>query len=641
MGSYSPVDRNAGSGKESAPLIKLKASKKFFPFLVWWPLLTRRTVRSDFLAGLTGAVVVLPQGVAFAAIAGMPPQYGLYAAMIPAIIGALFGSSNHLVSGPTTAASIVLFSALSELAVPGSAEYISYALILTLMVGVLELAMGLARLGVLTNFISHSVIVGFTAGAAILIATNQLKHFFGMDIPEGLQLHETLLYFWDHKRGVHPFAVATAGATLLSGILVKRFFRRLPYMVVAMLVGGVVAIALNWYLGYMGQGPLISVLGTVPGTLPPLSTPDISLAAIKQLAPVALAVSLFALTEAVSISRSIAARSGQYIDGNQEFIGQGLSNIVGSFFSAYVATGSFNRSGVNYEVGAKTPLAAMFAGGLLIVIVIVVAPLLAYLPNAAMAAILFLVAWGIIDFKRIWTIVRASRSEALVLWVTFFATILLQLEFAILLGVFLSMIVFLRQTSQPRVMVRMPDPGPPRHFTTDPGLWECPQIKLVRIDGSIYFGAVSYVAERLRIIAKRNPEQKHLVIFARSINFVDVAGAELLAREARQRSQMGGGLYFHQVKDTAHAILAKGGYLDDIGEENLFQTKGMAIHHAFEKLDRNICANCTKRVFEECAGLPRVEDLELPLGKGAKKKIARKKSTPKKRRPAKKKAEAK
>ena len=579
---------------------------KLFPFLLWWRETSRVTLRADASAGLTGAIVVLPQGVAFATLAGLPPQYGLYTAMLPAIVAALFGSSRHLVSGPTTAASIVLFASISEFAEPGSAAFISYALTLTFMVGVIQLALGLARMGVLVNFISHSVIVGFTAGAAVLIATNQIEHFLGIVAPRDLHFHETFIYFYRNLHNIQPMVALVGIVTLVAAFFAKQRLRKIPYMVMALVVATVVTALINevFFLG-SESGLGVPVVGNVPGGLPPLSSPDFSFKTLQTLAPIAFAVTLFALTEAVSISRSIAARSGQYIDGNQEFIGQGLSNLIGSFFSSYVATGSFNRSGVNYESGAQTPLSAVIAGVLLMIIVFAVAPALSYLPKAGMAAILFIVAWGLIDFAGIKHIVTASKSESVVLWATFLATLFLSLEFAILLGVFLSLVVYLMSVSTPTVAVRMPDPRRARRrFATDGSLPECPQLSIVRIDGGLFFGAIGYVAERLRVIAKRNPEQKHQLVFAQSITTLDVAGAELLAREAVNRQRLGGGMYFQSLKESAKKTLAGGGYLEAIGERNFFDHKGEAIASIVTRLDMEVCAKCTARVFAECAALP-------------------------------------
>jgi len=573
--------------------------RRFLPFLEWKSKVNREVMRIDFMAGVTGAVVVLPQGVAFAVIAGMPPEYGLYAAMIPAIIAALFGSSWHLVSGPTTAASIVLFSTLSALAEPGSAMYVKMALTLTMMVGLIELFMGFAKLGALVNFISHSVVIGFTAGAAILIASSQLKNFFGVAIPRGLHVHEIIGELFSRGSEINLSITAVALLTMFSGIAVKKLWPKMPYMIVAMLVGGVAAAILNAILG--SEVTKISMVGALPNTLPPLSSPSFEWEHIKDLAPAALAVTLFALTEAVSIARSLAVRSGQHLNGNQEFVGQGLSNIIGSFFSAYVATGSFNRSGVNYDAGARTPLAAMFAGALLLMIVPLVAGLAVYLPYAAMAGILMLVAWGLIDFHHISKILKASRQESAVLIITFFATLLLELEFAILLGVMSSLVVYLLKTSRPNIYSRVPDPSTEkRKFTTSNELSECPQLKIIRIDGSIFFGAVSYIADLLNRYRKRKPEQNHMIIVGKGVNFVDVAGSEYLVQLSEQKREEGGGLYFIDLKEGVKDPLKKGGYLDEIGEDNVFRGKSEALATIYKKLDKKICETCPHRIFREC-----------------------------------------
>jgi len=573
--------------------------RRFLPFLEWKSRVNREVLRIDFVAGVTGAVVVLPQGVAFAVIAGMPPEYGLYAAMVPAVIAALFGSSWHLVSGPTTAASIVLFSTLSALAEPGSAMYVKMALTLTFMVGLIELFMGFAKLGALVNFISHSVVIGFTAGAAILIAGSQLKNFFGLDIPRGLHVHEILIQIFQRFSDINVSITAVALLTMFSGIVVKKFWPKMPYMIVAMLVGSVSASIINAIFG--AGSTHISMVGALPSSLPPLSSPSFDLQHIKDLAPAALAVTLFALTEAVSIARSLAVRSGQHLNGNQEFVGQGLSNVIGSFFSAYVATGSFNRSGVNYEAGARTPLAAMFAGILLLMIVPFIAGLAVYLPYAAMAGILMLVAWGLIDFHHIGKILKASRNESAVLIITFVSTLLLELEFAILLGVMSSLVVYLFKTSRPNIYSRVPDPNDAkRKFTTSNELSECPQLKILRIDGSIFFGAVSYIADLLTRYSNKRPEQKHIVIVGKGMNFVDVAGSEYLVQLSEQKRAEGGGLYLIDVKEGVIGPLKKGGYLDEIGAENVFRGKTEALSTIYTKLDKSICATCPHRIFKEC-----------------------------------------
>ena len=569
------------------------------PFSRWLPNVGRDDLKADFMAALTGAIVVLPQGVAFATIAGMPPEYGLYAGMVPAIIAALFGSSRHLVSGPTTAASVVLFSALSVVAVPGTPDYVTLALTLTFMVGVMELALGLARMGALVNFISHSVIVGFTAGAALLIAAKQLKHFFGVEMDSGGHLHDILIQFGRHVAEINPSATAVALSTLLIGITMKRWLPRMPYMVAAMVGGSLVSVALEWVLGPGQTG--IATVGALPASLPPLSAPALTLDNIRHLAPSALAVTLFALTEAVSIGRALSARGGYRINGSQEFIGQGLSNIAGSFFSGYVATGSFNRSALNFEAGARTPLAAVFGGLLLMAVVLLVAPLASYLPKAAMAGVLFLVAWGLIDFNEIRHILHASRRETAVLAVTFFSALFLELEFAIFAGVLLSLVLYLERTSHPRIVTRSPDPRlPNRAFSTEPDVPQCPQLRIIRIDGSLFFGSVNHVEQVLDYLRAENPTQKHLAVVADGINFVDLQGGTALAKEAERRKAAGGGFYLIHVKQGLWEALERCGCMEAGGAKNIFQSKTAAIRGIYQKLDKHICESCPTKVFLEC-----------------------------------------
>lgn len=576
---------------------------KVFPFLRWWPMINGAATRADLLAGLTGAIIVLPQGVAFATIAGLPPEYGLYTAMVPAIIAALFGSSWHLVSGPTTAISIVVFSALSPFAEPGSAHYIALALTLTLLTGLFQFAMGIARLGTVVNFISHTVVIGFTAGAAILIASSQIKNFFGLLLPRGATFAQTMAAFFQQINHINLHVMSVGLVTLITGILVKRYVPKIPYMIAAMLVGSFYALILNQSLGDAVTG--IRLLGALPSHLPPLSLPEFDPHALSQMAPNALAVAMLGLTEAVSIARAVAVRAEQRIDGNQEFIGQGLSNMVGSFFSAYASSGSFNRSGLNYEAGARTPLAAVFASIFLGIILLLVAPLAAYLPTASMAAILFLVAYGLIDFHHIFAIIKASKRETAVLAVTFFSTLLVELEFAIYVGVLLSLIFYLMRTSRPNVISAVPSPRTPYHpLVHAPDLPYCPQVQIVRIDGSLFFGAVNHVEQRLLELEQEHPQQKIIIINARSINFLDIAGGEALVQEAKRRRRQGGDLYLYRVKPAVMEILQRGDFLEEIGTDHVFETRDEVIRHVFSLLDRDICTHCQQRIFDECKTLP-------------------------------------
>ena len=571
--------------------------RQLFPFLGWMPLVNRETVQADLWAAVTGALVVLPQGVAFATIAGMPPEYGLYAAIVPTIIAALFGSSWHLVAGPSTTASLVLFSALSAFAEPGSDHYVKLALTLAFMVGLLELSLGVFRLGAIVNFISHSVIVGFTAGVGVLIIITQTRNFAGLSIPPGAPIYETVWEIFTRVGDINIPTTVTGLATLGTGIAVRRYFPRIPFMVVAILAGSLLGTALN------ALGAHIATVGALPSHLPHLSSPSFDPKTWILLLPAALAIGISALNESVSISRSIAIRSGQHVDANQEFIGQGLANTIGSFFSGYVVSSSFNRSALNYAVGARTPLSAIIAGVLLIGIISVAAPLAAYLPYAAMGASLYLIGWGLIDRQNIAQIARTSRTETVILAATFLAALFIHVQFAILAGVTLSLIVFLYRTSKPQIHIRVPDPqNYARKFTdTRPDLPECKQMRLIRIDGSLFFGAVNTFKETLLNYEATAPQSKHLLIVMQGVNFIDVAGAEALVQMVGRYNARGGRLYMIRPKESVMQLLERGGYMDDIGRQNVFFSKTTALRTVYRYLDYDICRSCTLRVFVECA----------------------------------------
>jgi SulP family sulfate permease len=543
----------------------------WLPFLRWWPRVNRQTLRFDAVAGLTGGIILVPQGVAFATVAGMPPEFGLYAAMIPAIVAALWGSSWHLVSGPTTAISIVVFATMSPLAAPGSEAYVKLVLTLTLLVGVFQLLLGLLRMGTLVNFVSHTVVVGFTAGAAILIAASQARYFFGVEIPRGSSVFTVLSELLLQIGAYNPYVTCVAVFTVVVSVVTKRWLPRLPHLIAAMLAGSLLGVALEAALGAGQTG--IQSIGALRVGLPPLSMPDFSVSTIEQLIPIAIAVALLSLTEAVSIARSVALKSGQRIDGNQEFIGQGLANISGAFFSGYASSGSFNRTGLNYSAGARTPLAAVFSAAFLFLILLFLAPLAKYLTAPVMAGILFVVAWGLIDFHHIGDIIRSSRQETAVLAVTFLATLTLQLEYAIYLGVLVSMLLYLRRTSRPGLEPVQPVPGisPPVFAPSGESPQSVAGLTIVRLNGSIYFGAVNHVEESLQAADDGCPGAPHLLLIAAGINFIDLAGAQMLANEARRRQALGGGLYLFNMKEEALGTLRGSGQLEAIGLDNIFR----------------------------------------------------------------------
>ncbi len=567
------------------------------PHPSWLSKVNRRTVPADLLAGLTGAIIVLPQGVAFATIAGMPPEYGLYAAIVPTIVAALFGSSWHLVAGPSTTASLVLATALSAFAEPGSVHYVKLAITLAFMVGLMELALGVFRLGALVNFVSHSVIVGFTAGVGIIIIITQIRNFIGLSVPQGLPVHALIVHIATHIDGADAATTLTGLFTLATGIAVKRFLPRIPFMIVAIAAGCLAGTAFN------EAGAHVATVGTLPSHLPPLSAPSFDLADWTLLMPTALAIAISALNESVSISRAISIRSGQHIDANQEFVGQGMANTIGSFFSSYVVSSSFNRSALNYAVGAQTPVSALIAGVSLAAVIAVAAPLAAYLPYSAMAASLFLIGWSLIDRQNIAQIARTSRTETSILIATLLAALLIQVQVAILAGVVLSLVVYLYRTSNPRIVRRVPDPASPSRKMTQPrpDLPECPQFHIIRFNGSLFFGAVNTFKEELLRCEKVNPSCRHLAVIMAGVNFADIAGAEALAQMARRYRERGGCLYLIGTNNFVLELLEKGRYIEIIGRQNVFWSKTAAFRYIYTRLDYDLCRSCSLRVFVECA----------------------------------------
>nr|WP_320192520.1 SulP family inorganic anion transporter [uncultured Desulfobacter sp.] len=587
--------------RKAAPVRPIPAGVQLFPFLAWLKQLKKKTLRADMLAGLTGAFIVLPQGVSFAMIAGLPAQYGLYAAIVPPVIAALFGSSRHLVSGPTTAISIIVFSTLSPLAEPGSADYIRLALTLTFMAGLFQLGFGLVRLGTLINFVSHSVIVGFSAGAALLIATSQLKHALGLPVPSGSSFLTTWAFLLKSTAQINYYELWISLAALCCAIVIKAWKPRWPALLFALVAGALFSLALD------GQAHGVRFLGKLNGQLPPMSAPDFTLDTLRMMAPGALAVAFLGLIEALSIARSIAVQSGQHIDGSQEFIGQGLSNIAGSFFSGYASSGSFTRSGVNYDSGAVSPLASIFSALFLAVIVLLVAPLTAYLPLSAMGGVILFVAFKLIDVHHIKEILKSSRPDTMVLLATFAGTLFFAIEFAIYTGILLSMAIYLTRTSHPHVTPLMPDPLDDRRTLIDAreiSSSSCPQLTMVRIHGSLFFGAANHIAQALEEIDANNP--KHLLIVGYAINFIDVSGAMVLVQEAQRRQKLGKNLYLCRLNRGVEHFLIHGDFMDKIGNSHLFKQESRAISIIYKRLDPKICHTCKIRIFHECPTDPTI-----------------------------------
>jgi len=576
----------------------------------WLRRITPSSARADLVAGLTNAAIVLPQGVAFATIAGLPPEFGLYTAMVTAMVAALFGSSMVMVSGPTTAISALVFATLEGQAAPGSARYIELALLLTLMVGLFQIMAGLARLGGLVSFVSHSVIVAFTAAAAVLIAVSQLAGVLGVEVAGGGNVIERIHAVTGAADGVNPLAVLIAAATFVTVAASQALAPRLPGFLFALGVGAVVAALTD------APDRGVAMLGAIPAALPGLSAPGFHWSDVALLAPGAAAVALVGLLEAISIGRTFALRRKEAFAPNQEMIGQGLSNTVGSFFSCYAGSGSFTRSGVNAEAGACTPLSAISASLFLAAILLAFGDYITTIPQPAMAGLIVYVAWRLIDRKEIGHILRTSRPETLILVLTLGAGLLIELDFAIYVGVIASFSVFIYESSHPSLRVSAPviSASGRRKFRNADlhHVPECPQLVSVRLDGPLYFGSVEHVEAEWKALRAKRPTQIHVIFYLKGVGKIDLSGADFLIHAIREVHAAGGTFRIVALFPPLLECLRRFHVLDELGAEFLHISKGDAVSAAVERLDHGVCAACRKRVFTECATLPGGADHKAP-----------------------------
>jgi len=570
----------------------------FFPARQWLQSVNASTLRADAFAGFTNAAIVLPQGVAFATIAGLPPEYGLYTAMITAVIAAIFGSSMIMISGPTTAISAVLFATLNGMAVPETARYIELALMMTILVGLFQMAAGFGRLGGLVSFVSHSVMTAFTAAAASLIAVSQLAGAFGVHVERGGNVMERLWRLFEDITNTNSLAVMIAALTLATAVLLQKFSPKLPGFLIALLAGSFFA----WFMDAANNGVLMV------GALPPLAlefTPPTGvLRDIGTLAPGAAAIALVGLLEAISIGRAFAVRRKEQFDANQEMLGQGLSNVVGGFFQCYAGSGSFTRSGLNAAVGANSPLAGIFASLFLGLILIFISPLVAYIPTPAMAGLILFVAWKLIDVKEITHIVTSKSPETVILVLTLSAGLLIELDFAIYVGVIASLCVFIYDSAHPELPITAPVtmPSGDRKFrdVIAHDIEQCPQLVTFRLDGPLYFGSVEHVEHKIKKMRRDNPKQIHMILYLKGVGKIDLAGADLLIDTIREVKEKGGSFRIVALFPPLISSLRKLHVIDELGEDHLFSSKGEAVSNAAKDMNRKICKICLKDVFREC-----------------------------------------
>jgi Sulfate permease and related transporters (MFS superfamily) len=502
--------------------------RQVLPFLRWWPLLDRATLRADLVAGITAGVLIVPQAIALATLAGLPPQYGLYTSIFPVIIACLWGSSWHALSGPNTALAVITAASLAPYANIGTPEYIQYAITLCFMVGVLSLLIGVLRLGQIFNYFSNTVMVALVCGVGITILVQQLGAFLGVQMNSGEDFIDTVWQVVIALQRCNPFAMAIGGVTVATGLIVRHYRRRWPHYIIAVVVGSLFAQALNlfWSASRMD----IYFLGYLSFSALPFSAPDFSPQGFAEFStaayPAAISMTVLALMQAAVIARNTAAKSGQQgLDVNQEIIGQGLGNVVGSLFSCFVSCGSFNRSAANLEAGAKTPLAGVISALVVIALILTATPLLAYLPMPVVAGVLILVGAALVNLRDIHAIVRLCGEGRLAFVLVLATTLFSSVSSGVMVGILASIVMYLRSVSRPE-MFAVPEDSQSLWLPADMS-----EAQVVRLRGNLYFGATSHLEKLLADTVST----QHLVIVGDTITVLDPSAAQVLALEAKRR----------------------------------------------------------------------------------------------------------
>lgn len=528
------------------------------PFAGWFTAVNKGSIRPDFEAGFISAILILPQAIALATLAGMPPEYGIYTSIIPVVIASLWGSSRHTLSGPNTAVCVLIAFSVAPFASAGTEYYIGYVLALTFMVGVIQLLTGVLKLGVVLDFISHTVILAIILAVALVIIVSAASAFLGVLSNIGEPFFIRVYQVVHDIPRANGFAVIVGTATVVTGLIVRRLTRRYA-LIIAVITGTLCSVILNLLYGPANTG--LELLGNLSLSLLPLSTPLFDLESayvIKGLVTSALAIAFLGLMQTVVISRAIAIKSGQHIDTNQEIIGQGLSNLAAPFFSSFASSGSFNRSAAHYDAGAKTPMASVYASLILGIIAIAGTPVIAHLPMAAVAGALILVGYGLIDLRDIKQVLH-SKQETVIYLITFITALTFGLNAGVFTGLFLSLVIYMWYAATPNIRVS--------EYTARNG---CP-VQSITIDGNLFFGSVRHVEKTLEELSSQREDASILLLNTDHLTYLDTSGAHLLAAEALRRQNAGGEIYISISHRDITNVLKKAGVFDAIGEDHIIR----------------------------------------------------------------------
>jgi SulP family sulfate permease len=567
---------------------------RLMPFLCWIGELRKTEVlRADLIAGITVALVLVPQSMAYAQLAGLPPYYGLYASFLPGMIAALFGSSRQLATGPVAVVSLMTASALEPIAGANPELYIAYAVLLAAMVGVFQIGLGLLRLGVMVNFLSHPVVVGFTNAAAIIIGTSQLGKLFGVSVERAdhtyITVYNTVIEAF-HSTHLETMLMAILALGIM--ITLKRFLPKVPNVLTAVIITTLV----SWWIGFEQMGG--NVIGTIPAGLPSLSLPELDFSILTKLLGTTVAISIIGFMEAISIAKAMAASTRQRLDANQELVGQGLGNIFSSLSQGYAVSGSFSRSAVNFSAGAKTGFSAVVTGTVVGITLLWLTPLLYHLPQATLASVIIMAVVNLVKIEPIKHAWMVERQDAAVAIITFMLTIIWapHLDKGIAVGVILSLMLFLYRSMAPRVAVLSRDPDGSLRDAEVRNLQTCRNISLIRFDGSLYFANTGYFEDKILERVAMKPDLKFVIIDAEGINSIDATGEEMLSNLIDRLKDAGVELIFARAKKQLWDTFDRTHLMDKLGRDHMFALRTQAFNYVWNRLGDNHAETCPLRV---------------------------------------------
>ena len=561
--------------------------KKYIPALDWLPKYGKKQFKGDLSAGLTVGVMLIPQGMAYAMIAGLPPIYGLYASTIPLVLYAVLGTSRQLAVGPVAMVSLLTAAGIGALAEGGTETYIALAITLAFLVGIIQFLLGVFRLGFLVNFLSHPVISGFTSAAAFIIGFSQLKHLLGVDIPRSHHVHEIILNAIGQLPATNwaTLAIGLGGIALIIGA--KRSHQAIPGPLLAVLFG----ILMAWALGLAGQG--VKIVGSVPQGLPAFGMPSFDFEKWQQLIPVALTVALVGFMESIAVAKAIQSKHRNYkVVPNQELIALGAANIGGAFFQSFPTTGGFSRTAVNDQSGAKTGMASIVSALLVVLTLLFLTPLFYYLPKAILASVIMVAVFGLIDYKEAVHLWHSNRTDFWMLIATFIATLFLGIEQGIGIGVILSLGMVIFRTTRPHVAVLGNVPG--THFYRNverfKDVVERDDLLILRFDAQLYFANVSFFKKTIEEqIARKGDSLKAIIINAESMNNMDSSAIHAVEEVLEDCKSQTKELYFTGVKGPVRDAIVRAGLLEKIGGHNFFMSVQEAVdyHNAHSNGEKN------------------------------------------------------